>query len=154
MSLSEIKERLHQAGHKVTPQRLTIIKVVTGSNEHLTPAAIYRKVRRTDPEIGEVTVYRTLNILEEMGLVCLLHTGDNPPSYVASPDEHHGHIICSECGKVVNFLNCNLGELEERLSSETGFTINEHHLNFFGKCPKCREQTGRPLIKNQRGESS
>ncbi len=138
MSLAEIKDRLHEAGHKVTPQRLTIIKVVTGSTEHLTPAEIYKKVHRIDPEIGEVTVYRTLNILEAMGLVCLLHTGDNTHSYVAGPTEHHGHIICSGCGKVVNFFNCNLDSLEKRLSSETGFTIDNHHLDFYGHCRECR----------------
>ena len=138
MSLQEIKDRLHRAGHKVTHQRLTIIEVVLDSDEHLTPSEIFQKVHRVDASIGEVTVYRTLNILEELGLVCSLHTGDNSASYVASPAEHHGHIICSECGKVVNFLNCNLEGLEKRLSSETGFIIDQHHLDFFGKCRECR----------------
>ena len=137
MSLDEIKDRLHQAGHKVTPQRMAIIKIVLNSPEHLTPTAIYEKVHKIDAKIGEVTVYRTLNILSELGLVCLLHTGDNSHSYVASPTEHHGHIICSDCGRVVNFTNCNLKELEERLSSETGFAIKEHHLDFFGRCQEC-----------------
>ena len=137
MSFAEIKDWLHRSGHKVTPQRVTIIKVVVGSNEHLTPTAIYKKVHRIDPDIGEVTVYRTLNILEKMGVVCLLHTGDNTHSYIVSPTEHHDHIICSDCGRVVNFLHCNLAELEERLSTETGFAIKEHHLDFYGKCQEC-----------------
>jgi Fur family ferric uptake transcriptional regulator len=141
MLLADVKKQLHQSGHKVTPQRLTIIKVVLNSTEHLTPSAIYEKAHQIDKKIGEVTVYRTLNILSELGLVCLLHTGDNTHSYVASPTGHHGHIICSECGKVVNFMNCNLQGLEKRLSSETGFAIKEHHLDFYGKCQECTVNT-------------
>ena len=137
MLLSDVTNVLHQAGHKVTPQRLTIAEVVLNSTEHLTPSAIYKKAHQMDAKIGEVTVYRTLNILTELGLVCQLHTGENTHSYVASPTGHHGHIICSECGKVVNFINCNLQGLEKRLSAETGFAISEHHLNFFGKCREC-----------------
>jgi Fur family ferric uptake transcriptional regulator len=148
MSLAEIKDRLHRAGHKVTPQRLTVIKVVLDSTEHLTPTAIYQKAHRIDTEIGEVTVYRTLNIMAELGLVCLLHTGDNTQSYVASPTGHHDHIICSECGKVANFTDCDLESLEKRLSSETGFAINEHHLNFFGKCRECRQNIKKGAAQN------
>lgn len=141
MLLTDIKDRLHRTGHKVTPQRLTIIKVVLNSTEHLTSSAIYEKAHQIDAKIGEVTVYRTLNILSELGLVCLLHTADNTHSYVASHTGHHGHIICSECGKVVNFMNCNLQGLEKRLSAETGFAIKEHHLDFFGKCQECTGNT-------------
>ncbi len=144
MSLAEIKDRLRKEGHKATPQRLTIIKVVLASAEHLTPSAIYEKAHRIDPKIGEVTVYRTLNILSELGLVCLLHTGDNTQSYIASPTEHHGHIICSDCGKVVNFTNCNLEGLEKRLSAETGYAIEDHHLDFYGKCRRCTVNTKKP----------
>jgi Fur family ferric uptake transcriptional regulator len=141
MLLDDVKKQLRQSGHKITPQRLTIIKVVLNSTEHLTPSVIYEKAHQIDAKIGEVTVYRTLNILSELGLVCLLHTADNTHSYVASPTGHHGHIICSQCGKVVNFMNCNLQGLEKRLSSETGFDINEHHLDFYGKCQECTGNT-------------
>jgi len=138
MELNDIINRLHQSGHKVTPQRIAIINVVMESEEHLTPSAIYEKVHRQDPEIGEVTVYRTLNILEEMGLVCVVHTSENSHSYIGRPVGHHDHLICSGCGKVVNFSECNLPDLEKRLAAETGFTISAHRLDFYGECQRCR----------------
>ncbi len=142
MVLDEIADRLHQSGHKVTPQRIAIIKIINESNELLTPSALYKKVQQIDPTVGEVTVYRTLDILSDLGLVCMVHTGENTHSYISRPPEHHDHLICSECGKVVNFTDCNVSKLEKRLVSETGFVINDHRLDFYGKCRECREGTG------------
>ena len=141
MDIQEIIKHLRENGNKVTPQRRIIIQAVLESAELLTPSALYEKVKKADPEVGEVTVYRTLNILESLGLVCVVHTRDNIHSYIVCPPEHHDHLICSECGKVVNFTHCNLGLLEKRLVAETGFNINDHRLDFYGRCNKC--------IKNQ-----
>jgi len=135
--LDDIIARLHESGYKVTPQRLTIIKIVIGSKEHLTPAELYEKARQVDPEVGEVTIYRTLNILAKLGLVCEVHSGSNTSSYVGSPLEHHDHLICLGCGKVINFTNCSVAKLETRLMSETGFDIQQHRLDFYGKCREC-----------------
>jgi Fur family transcriptional regulator, ferric uptake regulator len=133
----EIISQLRQNCHKVTPQRVLIIKTINASKELLTPTELYEKVHQIDPEVGEVTVYRTLNILSELGLICMIHTGENTHSYIGRPIEHHGHIICTECGKVVDFSNCNLDELEKRLMNETGYNIQEHRLDFYGKCQEC-----------------
>ena len=137
MKLEEIKECLHRSGYRVTPQRMAIIRVMLASPEHLTPAALYKKVSQIDPEVGEVTVYRTLNMLESLGLVCLVHTGENTHGYISRPAEHHGHLICSECGKVINFTGCNVSSLEKRLAKETGFVIQNHRLDFYGRCRDC-----------------
>ena len=142
MSLEEITARLRHAGHKVTPQRVAIIKAVLQSSELLTPAALTEKVRQVDPSIGEVTVYRTLNILSELGLVCVVHTGENTHRYIGRPTGHHDHLICSECGRVVDFTGCNFGSLVKRLVSETGFSILDHRLDFFGRCRECTSKTG------------
>ena len=143
MPFDDIAAALRRAGHRVTPQRLAIIRTVLASEEHLTPGALYEKVRRMDPEIGEVTVYRTLNILSELGLVCMVHTGENAHSFVSRPPEHHDHLICSGCGEVINFTGGNIDALEKRLVSETGFTIEEHRLDLFGRCHECAAVTAR-----------
>jgi Fur family transcriptional regulator, ferric uptake regulator len=140
MGLDQAVSRLRLAGHKVTPQRVAIIKIVLESTELLTPSALYDKVSQANPEIGEVTVYRTLNILSELGLVCMVHTGENTHSYIRRPPGHHDHLVCTECGKVVNFTNCNTSELEKRLTSETGFIIQKHRLDLYGKCRECWEK--------------
>jgi Fur family transcriptional regulator, ferric uptake regulator len=137
MVLREIVQKLRSSGHKVTPQRITIIKSFMQNKELLTPSALFEKVHDSDPEIGEVTVYRTLNILADLGLVCMIHTGENTHSYVSRPPEHHGHLICSGCGKVIDFTNCNVIDLEKRLTAETGFRIEDHRLDFFGRCREC-----------------
>jgi Fur family transcriptional regulator, ferric uptake regulator len=136
----EIISQLRKNYHKVTPQRILIISTINASKELLTPSALYEKVHQIDPEVGEVTVYRTLNILSELGLICMIHTGENTHSYISRPLEHHGHIICTECGKVVDFSNCNLDDLEKRLMGETGFNIQEHRLDFYGKCKECTQK--------------
>jgi len=144
MTLDDIIACLRHAGHKVTPQRMAITRTVLKSTEHLTPPALYEKVHRRHPEIGEVTVYRTLAILEKLGLVCMVHTGDNAHGYISRPPGHHDHLICLECGRVINFTKCNVASLEKRLAAETGFTIDEHRLDVYGLCPGCgKKQTAR-----------
>ena len=138
MPLADILTRLKQYGYKATPQRLAVVKAIGQSEEHLTPMALYHKVRQEHPQIGLVTVYRTLSILTELGLICEVRTGEKMRSYVCRPAEHHDHLICSGCGKVVNFTDCNVAELAQRLTSETGFAIEEHHLEFLGHCRDCR----------------
>jgi hypothetical protein len=74
-----------------------------------------------------VTVYRTLDILSELGLICEVHSGGNCRSYLMRrPQEHHHHLICADCGTVADFTDCDLSELEQRLSLETGFEIKGH----------------------------
>ena len=132
--------RLKQLGYKATPQRVAVLRAISSTREHLTPLALYEKVRQKQPGIGLVTVYRTLNILGQLGLICeVIGTGENTRSYVLSPTGHHGHLICSQCGAVVDFTGCNLHDLEQRLARETKFTIEDHRLEFFGYCQNCRQ---------------
>ena len=133
------RARLKECGYKATPQRIAVLRAIADSKGHLTPTAVYRKVRHEQPNIGLVTVYRTLSLLVELGLICEVHTGENARGYVNSPLEHHGHLICSDCGAVVDFTGCNLKALEQRLSSETGFAIEGHLLDFFGYCQDCQK---------------
>ncbi len=131
---------LKKHGYKLTPQRRAVLKVLSSSQEHLTPADIYEKVQSECPGIGLVTIYRTLEILTELGFVCEVHAGGNCRSYlVRRPAEHHHHLICSDCGAVVDFIDCDLGELEQRLSLETNFEIEGHLLEFLGRCQNCRD---------------
>ena len=133
---------LKQRGYKLTSQRRMVLSVIALCHEHLTPAAIYERVHHGDSSIGLVTIYRTLDLLTKLGLVCEIHAGGNCRSYLMSrPPEHHHHLICSECGAVTDFANCDLSELEQRLSNETGFAIGNHLLEFLGQCKNCQKIT-------------
>jgi len=139
-SVEKLTSALRQRGYKITPQRCAVLGVIALSREHLTPSAIYDKVHEEYPGIGLVTIYRTLEILTELGLVCEVHVGGNCRSYlVRRPVEHHHHLICSGCGAVVDFIGCDLSELEQKLSRENNFEIEDHLLEFLGRCQNCRE---------------
>ena len=134
-----IAAELRRGGYKLTPQRRVVLNVLAHSQEHLSPAEVYERVHQEDPSIGLVTVYRTLEILTELGLICAVHAGDSCGSYVIGPQEHHDHLICSDCGTVLAFADCNLDGLEQRLSTETGFKIDSHLLEFLGRCQDCQK---------------
>jgi len=143
MRLSERKIviTLRRHGYKLTPQRQAVIRVIASSQGHLTAASIHEKVHRHYPNIGLVTVYRTLEILAEMELICKLPAGGFSHSYTLSTPQHHHHLICSNCGTVIDFTGHNLAELEQRLSRESKFRIDSHLLEFFGLCQACQEET-------------
>jgi len=140
---SKVAITLRQHGYKLTPQRRVVTGIIASSKDHLTPAEIYKKVQEDQPSIGLVTIYRTLDILSKLNLICELHTGGNCRSYTISAPQHHHHLICSNCGKVVDFSGhgLNLGELEQRLSNKSGFRIDNHLLEFVGLCRACQKAT-------------
>jgi len=138
LTANKIAGILRKHGHKLTPQRYVVLKVMASSKDHLTPEGIYEKSRSVDPEIGQVTVYRTLDLLSSLGLLCRVHEENGCRSYVIRrPLEHHHHLVCSGCGKVVDFTSCNLDEMERKLSQESGFDVKGHLLEFYGVCRRC-----------------
>ena len=134
----KIENLLRRQGYKITSQRRKILAAITSVNEHMTTAEIYDKVCQDDPSVGLVTIYRTLEILAELGLICELHVGGNCRSYLMRrPVEHHHHLVCSECGTVIDFTDCDLSGLEDKLSKDTHFEIDGHILEFIGRCRRC-----------------
>jgi len=141
-SQKNIATILRQHGYKFTPQRRIVIWAIASSQDHLTPTAIYEKVHQEHPTIGLVTIYRTLDILTRLGLICELHAGGSCHSYTTSALERHHHLICTNCGKVVDFGGYDLSKLEQELSLETGFDIKDRLLEFIGLCQTCQEEIG------------
>jgi Fur family ferric uptake transcriptional regulator len=141
MRLTErrIVSTLRQHGYKLTPQRREVIRAIASTPDHLTPAAIYEKVQPDHPSMGLVTIYRTLDILVKLELICELHAGGSCHSYTLSTPEHHHHLICSNCGEVIDFTGYDLTQLEQRLCRETGFEIAGHLLEFIGRCQNCQK---------------
>lgn len=131
---------LRQQGYKLTTQRRAVLKAIARSRSHLSPAEIYKKAKQEDPKIGLVTVYRTLEILSRLGVICEMRTRGNARSYlIRGTVEHHHHLICTDCGTVVDFTGCDLSRLEKRLSRETGFKMKGHLLELSGHCPSCQK---------------
>jgi Fur family ferric uptake transcriptional regulator len=147
MTPLEIKQRkLRGGGNKITPQRIAILKAIDGMRSQFTPQELYRKLSERAPEIGLVTVYRTLKLLAESGLVCLMGYNGRSQIYARSSERHHHHLVCAGCDRVVDISSCGLDELEKKLARETGFAIAEHHLEFTGLCRDCQAvSAGEPL---------
>lgn len=131
---------LRQGGYKLTPQRRAVVDALSTSASRLTPAQVHACVSRIAPEVGLVTVYRTLRILVDLDVVCEISVDGRQPTYLLSrPKEHHHHIVCTSCGRVVDFTSDAIEKLGRRLAAETGYSVQGHVLEFSGTCPGCRE---------------
>jgi Fur family ferric uptake transcriptional regulator len=133
-----IFDALKAAGHKLTPQRRAVVAAVLKADKSVTPQQLHRLLADDHPEIGLVTVYRTLDVLNQLGLLCEFQPEGAAKSFKTGPAEHHHHLVCRTCGEVVNFGHCP-HELETALERETGFRITDHRLEFSGFCRACRE---------------
>ena len=142
MGLTEkgIVSALRRHGYRVTPQRRRIVSAIAASHDHFTPAMVHEKASRgsAGTGIGLVTVYRTLEVLAELDLICRLHAGGNCPSYTIGAARDHHHLICSGCDRVVDFAAGDLAGLESRLSRDSGFRIDGRLLEFTGLCRSCQ----------------
>ena len=142
LTANRIAGILRKHGYRLTPQRHAVLRVIASSTDHLTPEAIHEKALLKNHDIGLVTVYRTLDLLGKLRLVCRVHAAGGCRSYMMRrPTEHHHHLVCSGCGLVVDFTDCALADLQKRLTRETRFDINGHLLEFYGVCPDCRRDS-------------
>lgn len=139
-SAEELAEQLSTHGYKLTRQRRAVLAVITATEEHLSPAEIYRRAKADCPDIGLTTVYRTLDILAKLGLIKRVHFERGCHSYALASRGHRHHLVCTGCGNIVEFEGCDLSALLEVVASQTGFAIEEHWLQLFGKCPACQER--------------
>lgn len=127
---------LRSRGYRLTPQRQLVLEAV-GELGHATPEDIATAVRRTASGVNISTVYRTLELLEELGLVQHTHLGHGAPTYSVSTDDDHVHLVCRDCGEVQEAAADLLGEAVRRLADERGFTLDVGHVALFGRCARC-----------------
>jgi Fur family ferric uptake transcriptional regulator len=131
----DLAARLHARGLRATPQRERVLAAVRTMG-HATPEEIFDTV----PEVDLTTVYRTLELLEELGLVRHAHLDHGAPAYRPAEDDHV-HVVCHDCGTVIDAPAALADELERRLREERGFWLDRAHLTVFGRCRDCAEQT-------------
>lgn len=130
------QEELRSRGYRVTPQRQLVLEAVTAL-EHGTPEEICTEVQRTARGVNISTVYRTLELLEELSMVKHTHLGHGPPTYHLATDAEHVHLVCRECGGVIDVSPKVADGLVEVLSQEYGFETDVHHLTVYGRCKNC-----------------
>jgi Fur family ferric uptake transcriptional regulator len=142
--ITEKKERLKtfmkQKGFKSTRQRDIIASEFFKCEDHITAEDLYMKINKRHKEIGSTTVYRTLKLLAESGLATARVFADQLTRYEpVSEDEHHDHLICLDCGSIIEFEDPKLERLQEKIASEFGFSIVDHKVEFYGYCRDCKK---------------
>lgn len=136
---------INQNGYRLTGPRKIIGEIITSSRRALTPAEIFIEARSRSKGIGLVTVYRTLETLEELQLVERVHLDHGCHSYIAHRDGHQHLLICRSCSRVDYFSGDDLTSLAESISSRSGYEVQEHWLQMVGVCPECQnELSGQP----------
>jgi len=135
---SKVKEMLQRAGKRLTPQRRLILEVMREADGHLDADEIYRLARQKRPRLNLSTVYRTLAVLKEAGVIEELHLGEEHHHYELRGEKGHHHFICQGCGKVVEFECPFTQELLRNLGEEYDFEITDVHLELTGYCAECR----------------
>jgi Fur family ferric uptake transcriptional regulator len=137
IDLSTLNTTLSQHGYKLTRQRRAVVEVVAHGQTRLSAADVYAQAQRACPDLGLTTVYRTLEILAELGAIRRVHLDDGCEGFAPASAEHGHHLICSHCNTTIEFEDCDMRKLLDRVAARTGFKIEQHWLELVGRCPKC-----------------
>lgn len=132
---------LRAKGHRLTPQRELVLQAVQDL-DHATPEAVLDEVRRTSSSINLSTVYRTLDLLEKLGLVSHTHLGHGAPAYHAMDEPDHVHLVCRACQRVTEVDTDVAAGLVDAVAGREGFTTDVRHLTLFGYCRDCGPDGG------------
>jgi Fur family ferric uptake transcriptional regulator len=132
-------KHIQKKGLKRTSQRDLILDIFLRTEAHLSSEDLYRLVRQRDPSIGQTTVYRTLKLLAEAGLAREVRFGDGITHYEHNyKHQHHDHMICSECGRIIEFFSAELEAIQDAMAAKHRFRVTQHLLRIIGVCAECR----------------
>ena len=136
---ARLNDYMAHHGLRSTEQRRVVTEMFFSSEGHLSIEDLLEQVRLEEPKIGYATVYRTLKLLKDCGLAYERHFGDGVSRYeVAWEDEHHDHLICIECQKIIEFENDNIEALQDKVASHYDFELVRHKLELYGICLECQ----------------
>jgi Fur family transcriptional regulator, ferric uptake regulator len=138
MSANAWLEQLHDHGYRLTGARRAVVETVEKSARALTPIEVYDMARKKYRALGLVTVYRTLEKLEELHLIQRVHQPMGCQAFISAGIGHQHLLLCQNCGRVAFFEGDDLDSLTKTISKKTGYQINEHWLQLFGLCADCR----------------
>jgi Fur family ferric uptake transcriptional regulator len=138
MSSPEVLERaLARRGHRVTGPRRALLHVIGGLGDRFTADEVVAAA----PDVGRATVFRTLRLMQDLDIVCQVVLDGGRVAYRLSSDGHHHHVVCSECGAVADFSSHDIEGLLQELGRRTGFDIDSHRLELYGRCRRCQPST-------------
>jgi len=142
LDLETVTQQLAARQFKITRQRRAVLTAMAEAQSRMSPAEVYACARRACRDLGLATVYRTLDILVELGAIRRVHLDDGCEGFAPASAEHGHHLICSRCNTTVEFDDCDVSAMLKRMEARTGFVVEQHWLELVGRCPKCRRQPG------------
>ena len=138
--LEEFKKLLKSNSLKFTIQREIILETLYNSDEHLTPESLHQLIQKSHPtlKVGIATVYRTLSLLEDSQMVTYLSFGAQGKKYELGAKEHHDHLICTQCGKITEFVDEQIEARQHLITEQLGFKMSDHSMQIYGTCKECQ----------------
>lgn len=138
-SLEHHRNRLRKAGYKLTNARLIVMQAIQELGGHCTSTDVLGAVAALDESIGRASVFRTLDLLTQLGIIRPTYVESSmTPQYVMLPEGHHHHVICTNCNRVIEFDDCGLSDLTQLLETRFNLTITGHLLEFYAVCNACQ----------------
>ncbi len=135
----DISSKLIELGYRLTPQRMMVLSAIESSDRHISAEEIFTQVVAKYAHVNISTVYRTLELLKRLGLVTETDLGGGRVRYHSAEKGHHHHLICQECGAIIDLEESALSPLKETLLREYKFVADLRHLGIFGRCVKCNK---------------
>jgi len=133
-----LQEHLLQHGLRNTHQRDVILAEFLRETRHVTTEELWERVKKVDPSIGYATVYRALRLFMECGIASKHEFGGGSARFETESEHHHDHMICTKCGKIIEFENEEIERLQEVVCSENRFKMTSHKMEIYGVCAACR----------------
>jgi Fur family ferric uptake transcriptional regulator len=137
-----IVDALDRAGYRMTEPRRSLAALIAEQDGHFTAAELVAAAKKSRPAVGRATVFRTLELLEEIGAVERLDLPSGEHAYVGCEPAHHHHVVCSRCGRATEIDDSGLRSVVQDVARQTGFRVDDHRLELFGICPDCQAAEG------------
>jgi Fur family peroxide stress response transcriptional regulator len=138
--LRTLETKLKARGQRVTAQRMAVLEALTTDRKHPGIEDIYARVKEDFPMISLATVYKTINMLEEIGEVMELNTGEDHHRYDGFRPYPHPHLICTRCRRIIDIEAVDLEKIAQKVAHDTGYSIQSERLDIYGICPECQKE--------------
>lgn len=138
--INRLRKSLKERGLKNSKQREEVLSVLYKSGTHLNPEEVAYQIRQTDKNASLSSVYRILSFLEQEGFICGLKTDKSGKRYEIASKSHHDHIICLECGEIIEFVDDEIERLQDEVAKKYGAKLISHDMKLFVKCKNCLKQ--------------
>jgi len=143
LDADQTAQTLAARGLRLTRQRRAVLDVVAEASSSVSPVQVFDAARERCPELGLTTVYRTLDLLSEIGALRRVHGPDHCEAFVPAGAAHGHTVVCSRCRQVMEFTECDMRAVVDAAARQTGYRITEHFLQLSGECPACGERAER-----------